>query len=692
MAQGVRRRPGRPGRRRGRSGPSPTARRCTRCTPTSCGPSTSARRSATRSSCCATVAATAPVRCAATRTASLSTSAWPGFAAGEPGGTWHDTAPAGVPGPDDLPSSAAYLAGSAGRHHDRGRPRDYWSSGPQLRHAPRARPGLPRRSRAQRSRTRRCGCKPFDALRPVDGLTDAQRDLAALAYVCDYTILEPVLRVLGRAWAEEGLVTASLDHAMWFHRPGPPGWMDGWLLYAQEAVGRRGRTRARDRPLLHPRRPPRGHRRPGGHDPRAARRSPMNLSPLGPRRHLRPRPPAAGRPVADAGVHDARAGSTPSASTRPSSSSTCRSRRSEATGSRCARRTARSGPTASCSAAPTRWRRCWSRTSGWCRATGCCCARRTTRGRWRAWLGVLKAGGIVVTTIAALRARELTPIVEKDAAHDRPGRPPVRSTTSLAVRETVAPDLTVVAFGSDAADDLSPRADHKAGELRRRRHRRRRRRAVLPDLRAAPASRRSPRTSTATSSPSTTPSAATSCGCGPTTSWRAPHRSPSPSASGMLVVFPLRAGACALLDRGGDAGASSPTSSPSTASPCWRPRRRRTSRSSQSGTIESARGAARRGQRRRAHPGADVGAAARRARPGGHRRHRRAPSCCTSSSRRPATTSGPGATGKPVPGYRATILGPDGDELAAGRGGPARGDRAGRLPLPRRRAPGGRTS
>ena len=43
---------------------------------------------------------------------------------------------------------------------------------------------------------------------------------AALAYVCDYTILEPVLRVLGLPWAQPGLVTASLDHAMWFHRPG----------------------------------------------------------------------------------------------------------------------------------------------------------------------------------------------------------------------------------------------------------------------------------------------------------------------------------------------------------------------------------------------------------------------------------------------------------------------------------------
>jgi acyl-CoA thioesterase-2 len=75
--------------------------------------------------------------------------------------------------------------------------------------------------------------RPFDPLRPVDGLTDAQRDLAALAYVCDYTILEPVLRVLGLAWAMPGLITASLDHAMWFHRPGP---VDGWLLYVQEAA------------------------------------------------------------------------------------------------------------------------------------------------------------------------------------------------------------------------------------------------------------------------------------------------------------------------------------------------------------------------------------------------------------------------------------------------------------------------
>jgi len=157
-----------------------------------------------------------------------------GFAAGEPGGTWHDTAPTDVPGPDDLPSAAAYLQGRQGGTMTEGS-RDYWSSGRSfdMRHVPGP---VYLEVEGEAVPHQALWVRPFDALRPVDGLTDAQRDQAALAYVCDYTILEPVLRVLGRAWADDGLVTASLDHAMWFHRPGPPGWMDGWLLYTQEAV------------------------------------------------------------------------------------------------------------------------------------------------------------------------------------------------------------------------------------------------------------------------------------------------------------------------------------------------------------------------------------------------------------------------------------------------------------------------
>ena len=41
------------------------------------------------------------------------------------------------------------------------------------------------------------------------------------------------VQLIGRPWAEPGLVTASLDHSMWFHRRGS---VDDWLLYVQDAV------------------------------------------------------------------------------------------------------------------------------------------------------------------------------------------------------------------------------------------------------------------------------------------------------------------------------------------------------------------------------------------------------------------------------------------------------------------------
>lgn len=72
------------------------------------------------------------------------------------------------------------------------------------------------------------------------------------------------------------------------------------------------------------------------------------------------------------------------------------------------------------------------------------------------WLGVLKAGGVVVTTMAALRARELGPIVEKT-------RPSVALVDHRfvedveTVRDTVAPDLVVVPFGGESEDDLTRR-------------------------------------------------------------------------------------------------------------------------------------------------------------------------------------------------------------------------------------------
>lgn len=76
--------------------------------------------------------------------------------------------------------------------------------------------------------------KAFDALPGSANLQlDANLHRIALAYVCDYTILEPLLRAQGLHWSSPGLTTASLDHSMWFHRDGRA---DEWVLYAQKAV------------------------------------------------------------------------------------------------------------------------------------------------------------------------------------------------------------------------------------------------------------------------------------------------------------------------------------------------------------------------------------------------------------------------------------------------------------------------
>ncbi|WP_329223287.1 AMP-binding protein [Streptomyces sp. NBC_01485] len=80
------------------------------------------------------------------------------------------------------------------------------------------------------------------------------------------------------------------------------------------------------------------------------------------------------------------------------------------------------------------------------------------------WLGILKAGGVVVTTMAALRARELTPIAERTrpsvALVDHRFTDDVRT-----VRDTVLPGLTVVEYGGTGPADLVARASAKSGEF-----------------------------------------------------------------------------------------------------------------------------------------------------------------------------------------------------------------------------------
>ncbi|MBR7742884.1 acyl-CoA thioesterase II [Phycicoccus sp. BSK3Z-2] len=55
---------------------------------------------------------------------------------------------------------------------------------------------------------------------------------AVLAYASDYSLLETILRRHRLPWTTPGLKMASLDHAMWFHRPARA---DDWVLYAQSS-------------------------------------------------------------------------------------------------------------------------------------------------------------------------------------------------------------------------------------------------------------------------------------------------------------------------------------------------------------------------------------------------------------------------------------------------------------------------
>jgi acyl-CoA thioesterase-2 len=81
----------------------------------------------------------------------------------------------------------------------------------------------------------------------LDGpFDDPLMHVCLATYVSDMTLLDSVLLAHGRGgWAVGDVVGASLDHAMWFHRPFRA---DEWLLYDQEspsASGGRGLGQAR---------------------------------------------------------------------------------------------------------------------------------------------------------------------------------------------------------------------------------------------------------------------------------------------------------------------------------------------------------------------------------------------------------------------------------------------------------------
>jgi acyl-CoA thioesterase-2 len=118
-------------------------------------------------------------------------------------------------------------------------------------------PMMPDPVRAYYERERPIELKPVEFSRyfsrePMDGKfnvwiratsrlpDDAAIHQCVLAYASDMTLLDASLIPHGRTVFERSIQAASLDHALWFHRPFRA---DDWLLYAQDspsASGARG--------------------------------------------------------------------------------------------------------------------------------------------------------------------------------------------------------------------------------------------------------------------------------------------------------------------------------------------------------------------------------------------------------------------------------------------------------------------
>lgn len=144
--------------------------------------------------------------------------------------------PEGAGDPDLLPSLAdryVDLPSAAAQRWLRERPMD-------LRHVAAPSYVTPNPDRLPRVRVWMRSHDPIPA-----GLDTPALHAAVLAYASDYSMLEPVLRRHGRTFAEPGIKMASLDHAMWFHRPAR---VDSWLLNdltSPSAQGARGLGQSR---------------------------------------------------------------------------------------------------------------------------------------------------------------------------------------------------------------------------------------------------------------------------------------------------------------------------------------------------------------------------------------------------------------------------------------------------------------
>jgi len=143
----------------------------------------------------------------------------------DPGLEHQDDFPSGIPDPESLPSAADLIGDNphpVAQYWAKARPFD-------MRHVDSpiyfSVEGKPVAHQAVWLR----------ALGPMPD--DQSLHTAALAYASDYSILESIYRRHSIAWSHPGLKSASLDHAMWFHRPAK---VDQWMLYVQESPSAQG--------------------------------------------------------------------------------------------------------------------------------------------------------------------------------------------------------------------------------------------------------------------------------------------------------------------------------------------------------------------------------------------------------------------------------------------------------------------
>ncbi len=139
-------------------------------------------------------------------------------------GLEHAFAPPDAPAPEDLPEESAFMA-QYGAHMPE----------PVRRYFERERPIEMRPVDARAYVERGLGADPVQKvwMRTSGPLPDDPAvHRAALAYLSDMTLLDTSLIRHGLSVFHPGLQVASLDHALWLHRPFRA---DEWMLYVQDS-------------------------------------------------------------------------------------------------------------------------------------------------------------------------------------------------------------------------------------------------------------------------------------------------------------------------------------------------------------------------------------------------------------------------------------------------------------------------